>query len=103
MLFTAFKLKQTSIIEKLCVNKANPEMKCDGKCYLRTQFEKTNQEDSSSDSKILFELVQELSDFCQDFMIIDLNNFVSFSTIKWAVLKGFWPEIRPISIFHPPD
>jgi len=102
MLFSAFKLNQTSIIEKLCVNKENPEMKCDGKCYLKTQFEKTDKEDSSP-NQIPFDLVQEFSDFCQDFIITSLDSPPSSSSIKWMNYKDCFPSSFPLPILQPPQ
>ena len=102
MLFSAFKLNQTSIIEKLCINKENPEMKCDGKCYLKTQLKKTNKEDSSP-NQIPFELVQELSDFCQDFIITTLDHTPLSASIKWINYKEYLPASFPLPILQPPQ
>ncbi|WP_415325285.1 hypothetical protein [Chryseobacterium sp. MMS23-Vi53] len=35
------------ISEVLCVNKSNPELHCNGKCYVSKQIAKTNETDSS--------------------------------------------------------
>ena len=35
------------ISEVLCVNKSNPELHCNGKCYLKKEIAKTNDTDSS--------------------------------------------------------
>ncbi len=39
------------ISEVLCVNKSNPELHCNGKCYLKKEIAKTNDTDSSPLSK----------------------------------------------------
>ena len=36
--FLVFKIEQSDIIEKWCVNKDKPQLHCDGKCYLKKQF-----------------------------------------------------------------
>ena len=36
------------IIEKLCENRENPEMKCNGKCYLAKQFAKQASEEDKN-------------------------------------------------------
>ena len=40
--YLAFKIKQSEIIEKLCVNRSAPEKNCHGKCYLKDRFEEAN-------------------------------------------------------------
>ena len=46
--FVAYwKINQTYIAQKLCVNKANPKMHCNGECYLMKQLKKV---DNSQDT-----------------------------------------------------
>jgi hypothetical protein len=40
------------ISEVLCINKSNPELHCNGKCYLGKEIAKTNDTDSSPLNKI---------------------------------------------------
>lgn len=46
--YVAFKLNQDSISALFCVNKDKPEMKCDGKCYLKKSIQAAEKEDKQS-------------------------------------------------------
>lgn len=48
----SYALNKAAIIENFCVNKSQPELKCDGKCYLAQQLkaEKEKQEQNSQHS-----------------------------------------------------
>lgn len=48
MTYLKFKLNQEYIAKVLCVNKANPQMKCNGHCYLMKQYKKAQQEEAST-------------------------------------------------------
>ena len=102
--FSDYLLNKSFIIENLCVNKATPELKCKGKCYLmRKLAEQEHQKENSSreSAKKLFEQVlffksnsvlknDELA-FC---FSASLNNwnYKCFSSVK---LNS--------KVFHPPQ
>ena len=46
--FVAFKLNQDSISALFCINKDKPEMKCDGKCYLKKSLLAAEKENKQS-------------------------------------------------------
>lgn len=48
MTYLKFKLNQEYIAKVLCVNKANPQMKCNGHCYLMKQYKKAQQEEAAT-------------------------------------------------------
>lgn len=61
-----FLVNQAEIIAEHCENKAKPELKCNGKCYLAKQIEsidnlenKNDQEKPSQQIKISFEWIQK--------------------------------------------
>jgi len=41
-----FKLNQIAITEQFCINKNNPELHCNGKCYLSKELQETKNTDS---------------------------------------------------------
>ncbi len=47
-IYLSFKINQSQIIKILCVNKGKPEMKCNGKCHLKTQLEENEKEKKES-------------------------------------------------------
>lgn len=44
VVYVSFKLNQSQIAKTLCINKDKPEMKCNGKCHLKTQLEESKKE-----------------------------------------------------------
>ncbi len=46
--YAAFKLNQDSISALFCINKDKPELKCDGKCYLKKSIQATEKENKQS-------------------------------------------------------
>ncbi|CAN5372771.1 hypothetical protein BH09BAC1_BH09BAC1_17590 [soil metagenome] len=47
VVFLDFQFNQSYIASNLCVNRFRPELKCDGKCYLRKQLSKQEQNPDS--------------------------------------------------------
>jgi len=45
--YAAFKLNQDYISTVFCINKDKPEMKCDGKCYLKKTMDTSKEEKQS--------------------------------------------------------
>jgi len=43
-----FKLNQSAIEQRYCINKNKPERQCHGTCYLKKQLQETENADSSS-------------------------------------------------------
>jgi hypothetical protein len=41
-----YQLNKGSITEKYCVNKNKPEMKCNGKCHVKTELERSKRQDN---------------------------------------------------------
>ncbi len=44
IVYGLFKIKQSDIVEKLCVNRNQPSKHCEGKCFLKDRFEEKNNE-----------------------------------------------------------
>lgn len=98
IVFFKFKATESYISEKFCVNRNNPSSTCFGKCYLKSQLQKSNAKEkqiqSYSKNKIVlfFEYVQ------LDFEQVFFNKEISYSC--FLIYKQ-----RSISfdIFHPPS
>lgn len=48
-------INKKMIAEQLCVNKANPNLHCQGKCYLSKQLKKAEQQEQKQSQNILKE------------------------------------------------
>ena len=55
--FVDFKINQEFIIEFFCINKGEPELMCNGKCYLTKQLEET---ESPQNQDIPYQIKQEI-------------------------------------------
>lgn len=51
----SYELNKSAIVERFCVNKSQPELKCDGKCYLAQQL-KAEREKQEQNSKYSFSI-----------------------------------------------
>lgn len=76
LVFFRFKANQEYVAQKLCVNRNNPASGCQGKCYLKKEFKKTesksNQFQSYSKEKaVLFcmEVIQPIKSYFFDVVI----------------------------------
>ncbi|MFC2175489.1 hypothetical protein ACFLR1_00790 [Bacteroidota bacterium] len=94
-------INQSSIIANFCVNKEEPELKCNGKCHLKKQL-KADTENKSETPATLSELVsfvltvEEIAAFNFDFFMPETIAFNS------PYLAGNYSNTLQ-SIFHPPQ
>lgn len=49
-IITWFKINQKQITALFCVNKNKPDLKCDGKCYLKNSLKKTEESETTQSS-----------------------------------------------------
>ena len=90
------------IVKELCVNKAKPEMHCNGKCHLMQELAKaaeqqkqdSNRKSLQHDAEILF--YEAFSDFCfsQPVIIPAVENE--------TVYNNLYSHSNTVSFFHPP-
>lgn len=89
------------IAEKLCENKAKPELMCNGKCYLSKELSKSNQEQGSNGRKIVIAS-------CDAFLInpvFKLNLSTIYLHKNTKINNSYVDFYRPIfysNIFRPP-
>lgn len=103
-----WKINQDIITEKYCVNKQNPMMHCDGKCYLAKQFRKLEMEEQKERSKHPFPAQQlkqaETVFVCPQTCSLLIRkeptdqNAVLFISSKNLIPQGFQTDC-----FHPPQ
>lgn len=88
----SYVLNKAAIIENFCVNKAQPELKCDGKCYLAQQLkaEKEKQDQNSQHSFAMdfgqFVVAEQIL-----LLVVDpINNEASFSQLYLEVTPNIF-------------
>ena len=98
LIIVHFKLNQQNIEQEFCVNKAKPELQCHGKCHLKTELEKSdNNRDLqlTSISKNIDIILTSEIDFSFD-IIKELN------TKKVLIYKETGQTEPCLEIFVPP-
>ena len=89
------------ISTQLCENRARPELRCNGKCYIKKEILKSSENQNAKESKVQVKsidvfVVNENSEFIADFSVEKNveNNFQNCFNLR----------VKPFdeSIFHPP-
>lgn len=92
------------IREVLCINKYNPEQKCNGKCHLKKELDDVfNDKDSKRTPQKNNPVEEVVSLFCQK--IEECNFFTNnelFSNKQIGHYKELYSYNFCISFFHPP-
>ena len=95
-----YQANKAYVAKELCENKARPQMKCNGKCYLRKQLNKTENNQQNQQSK---------SSQCEAVEFLPVNGFTYTSrffeeavtyTDLYQPQHGYQPLVN---IFHPPQ
>ena len=101
-----FESNRSYYAEVLCINKNRPEMACQGKCILMQRLNNQyEQEQQTTNHKLKNLIDRELTLFCQNTNLIDINSFlkiVSDKAIFNSYSKNFFPQSTSNDIFHPP-
>jgi hypothetical protein len=94
-------VNQDYIAEFLCINKDKPELECNGKCHLKKELQKT-QEDTQQSFNVNLEdypispLHSLLSELPSKLTILQLRKVTNYYTEKYIYLFS-------TDIFHPPQ
>lgn len=93
-----FMVNQSFIAKELCVNRAKPEMGCNGHCYLMKQMEQENKKDQSGNAlKDKYEIVIAVMDTQSS-----LHLYTTATTLLTAYNSG--NPVRPqTGVFRPPQ
>ncbi|QNF34041.1 hypothetical protein HUW51_15410 [Adhaeribacter swui] len=96
-----YQANKNYIAEFLCVNKAKPQMHCNGQCYLKKQLQKAEQQENQSTTPNL-KHAAEITLFCQHLFSLP------FTPVPLPVQHTFTylPGVAKANlrfIFHPPQ
>jgi hypothetical protein len=95
-----YTLNKKFIAANLCENKLKPELHCSGKCYLKKQLAKTNDNQPASGQKASSMQVQP--DFCQPLEKLSLGSAALPVNQNGGFQTPRLPGRHTGSIFHPP-
>ena len=100
LLVVDYQANKEYIMEFLCINRAKPELHCEGHCYLQKQLKKDEHSRKQSDKQSQAQ-DYSINLFCQD--LFHLKTFPSNARVSlntWYV-TGPYRQV-PLAIFHPP-
>lgn len=95
-----YKINKDYISQNLCENRARPKLECNGKCYLKKQLDKTEDESSNPGTEteaqtLIFFLVPTLWSQSIEFIEPVLAHNTGYT--------AFFNSCKLTDIFHPPD
>ncbi|MDJ1480775.1 hypothetical protein QNI16_09805 [Cytophagaceae bacterium YF14B1] len=98
-IYLSFKVNQDYIARVLCINKAKPQLNCNGKCYLAKKLKQAAEQEQK---QVLLKTL-ELNLCCQE---LHAFNFARIPLIVNRKLVPFY-LVKPtfstlLNIFHPP-
>ncbi|TPN85218.1 hypothetical protein [Aquimarina algicola] len=98
-----YQLNINTIVEKYCVNKERPRLKCNGKCYLMSQM-KANTQPSKKNSNTIVITEAFIPLFFQDNAItIENNSLIKLAQVHNWKIKYFYLNSISKDIDHPPE
>lgn len=99
-----YQVNKDYIARNLCENKDKPQMKCCGKCYLKKQLKKLDENDESSRAPQVKIEKNEIVTFIlpQSIYFTEHRIIVATSVLNPFVLH-LHDSLYPSSVFHPPS
>ena len=92
-----FKLNQKAIVDEFCINKNQPKLHCEGKCFLKKQLQKTDQSDPSATHTY-----QKVDMFFISNMDLDIKHLATEIKHKKVAAKRTIYTAPHLEIFVPP-
>ena len=102
VLVVDFTLHRATITARFCVNKARPQLHCDGKCYFAKQLKKQEERESKSAGPLKERL---------EMLPVAFRSLVPTAPVRWATVPiGYAAYPAPAvpasgarGVFHPPQ
>lgn len=96
-------LNRQYIAEVLCINKKEPEKKCNGRCYLAKQINKTEEQEKSPSqtARISYETIEFISS--EVLSCSEQANQGFLSRILFKPYQNSYSFNNWIAFFHPPS
>ena len=101
VIYGLFKVNQDYIAEVLCINRAKPELKCNGHCHLSKTLEENN--NPQKKSPIVPQQDQQNAQFSQINKISIHLYMLNQGKQKLHFEKLLFPDSCLSDIFHPPE
>ncbi len=98
VVYSGYQMNKEYITSVFCINKAHPELHCDGQCFLAKKLK-----DLDGKNKQIQETLKKIIEGDPGFEMLTVNHHLPYFTIKSESLYLEKPvKDLSISIFHPP-
>ena len=99
-----FTINRDFIAKTFCVNKAKPELKCNGKCHLAKSLKKSASKEEQSGQRESKNEIQIPVFIQNDFFKIEFNSAkLEASTLHEFAYTASIPQFVQLSVFQPPQ
>ncbi len=98
-LIAGFELNRSYIAHNLCINRDNPSMHCNGKCFLEKELHQNQERKNQGSENVGNRLILPL--FCPDEVYI-FNTTLKSSTFTYDGVRSRHYLTPHFSFFHPP-
>lgn len=98
-----YQVNKAYIAKNLCENKAKPKMNCCGKCYLRKQLNKVDENSTSKKAPVKTEKSESLVFVVTPVYASALHFQESLLSIHNPVGQHLFGHSIPFPVFHPPS
>ena len=103
VVYLDYELRKEYIIANLCVNRDNPIVVCEGKCYLAEKIvEAKKQDERRTEQTYMANLLFQVMDTDKPFTYSSPERFEKHLTITFDYISPFLSSTVTADIFHPP-
>lgn len=103
LVYLDYELRKEYIIANLCVNRENPIIVCEGKCYLAKKIvEAKKQEERQAEQTYMADLLFQVMDTARLFVFCTAEPLLMPVTTAFDYQLPFAPGAAARDIFHPP-
>ena len=103
LVYLDYELRKEYIMANLCVNRDNPIVVCEGKCYLAEKIvDAKKQEERRAEQTFMANLLFQTMDTGKPFIFKSPEHFEGQSTVTFDYISPFLSRTAAADIFHPP-
>ncbi|WP_353721093.1 hypothetical protein [Dyadobacter sp. 676] len=103
LMYLDYELRKEYIIANLCVNRDNPIVVCEGRCYLAQKVvDAKKQEERQAEQTCMANLLFQVMDTGRPFVFQSPERFEMPLKVTFAFRSHFIPRAAAADIFHPP-
>ncbi|SDE44529.1 hypothetical protein SAMN04487996_10564 [Dyadobacter soli] len=103
LVYLDYELRKEYIIANLCVNRDNPIVVCEGKCYLAEKIvEAKKQDERRAEQTFMASLLFQAMDTSTPFIFNSPDRFEGRLAVTFDYISPFLSRTVAADIFHPP-